>query len=119
MTLTDYNLITTTFEYHIKKAQYEYATEKYLNDIKNFFNGVINTIYYFPIDCVTKKQNPVLSFVTNEAIPPKLMLRFCEEFGYYAPRCDIKELTDWYELYNYRFTKKIDWSLYESYLKMW
>ena len=28
MSLQDYNLIKTTLEYHTKKAQYEYLTEK-------------------------------------------------------------------------------------------
>lgn len=115
MSLQDYNLIKTTLEYHTKKAQYKYLTEKYLNDIRNFFNDCINNVY-FPIDCVTKKHNPVLSFVTIEAIPPRMMLRFCEEFDYYSPRCEMKEFGNTGYLYIYKFTKKIDWSLYEEFL---
>lgn len=115
MNLMDYNLIKTTREYYTKKAQYEYLKESYIREVKNFFNNAIDRVS-FPVEMVKDKDvNPVLSFMTLEEIPPRLMYRFCEEYDYYAPIVEYIELSGHGSIRVYKFTKKnIMWELFKE-----
>lgn len=115
-----YNLYDTCVKYHKYQNQYEYAKEAYIKEIEKFFNhNIFKPI--FPSDLLVQKINPVLTFATFEEIPPRLMYRFCDEFGFYAPTVDYLEKDtsiisgsmESYNIFNdwrvYKFTKKVEW----------
>ena len=108
MNLRDYNLCKTLIQYDILKTRKEYLEEQFIKEIESFFNHGISHVH-FPFSSIPQKHNPVLTFVTLEEIPPRLMLRFCEEFDFYAPTVKFIELRELTSFREYKFTKKIDW----------
>ena len=108
MTLRDYNLCKTLIQYDILKHRKDYLEEMYINEIKSFFNDAISHIN-FPFSLIPQKINPVLTFITYEEIPPRLMYKFCEEFDFYAPTVKYVELSSVSGVREYKFVKKIDW----------
>lgn len=99
-----FSVAETYLKYRKYKSQSEYFYEIYMRDIKAFFNNAISHIN-FPIESIENKINPTLRFATQEEIPPKMMLKFCEEFSFYAPTVKYDELGFRY----YSFVKKVDW----------
>lgn len=102
-----YNLSRLTIKKDLIEKQYDYSYKKYIRDVKEFFNYVPYKVF-FPISELLNHNNPVLTIVIGEEIPPRLMFRFCEEFGYYSPTVEYHETTIG-GLRTYKFTKKVEW----------
>ena len=104
-----FNVANTYLKYRKYKSQFEYSYEIYMRDINAFFNNAISHVN-FPIEHIENKINPTLRFVTMEEIPPKMMLDFCNEFGFYAPTVKYDDLGFRY----YSFVKKVNWDLLKN-----
>jgi len=102
------NLYETCVKYHKYAKQYEYSKELYIKEIKEFFNNYIFRPH-FPSDLLKDGVNPVLTFATMEEIPPKLMYKFCEEFGFYSPTVEYLDSISSEPWRVYKFTKKVNW----------
>lgn len=102
-----FNLSTLTIKKDMIEKQYDFAYTRYIEEIKKFFSYVPYKVF-FPVEELLNKNNPVLTIVIDEEIPPRLMFRFCEEFGYYSPTVEYHEITIG-GLRTYKFTKKVEW----------
>ena len=61
---------------------------EYIKQVKKFYGNAIDTVH------VTFKNGKMyLSFECWEEIPPKMMLDFCNEFGYLSPTCEFHDLS--------------------------
>lgn len=103
-----FNLSRLTLKKDLIETQYDYAYKMYIRSINEFFLNVPFKVI-FPVEVLLDKENPVLTIIIAEEIPPKLMYKFCEEFGYYSPTVEYNEdIID--GLRSYKFTKKVEWS---------
>lgn len=109
-----YNLYDTCVKSHKYAEQYEYAQKAYIRAIEQFFNNCIFKPH-FPSDYLNEGVNPVLTFAAYEEIPPKMMYRFCEEFGFYSPTVEYLENNDSIITWRvYKFKKKVNWEQYKN-----
>ena len=102
-----FNLSTLTIKKDTIEKQYDYAYKMYIRSINEFFLHCPFKVI-FPVEVLLDKENPILTIIIAEEIPPKLMHKFCEEFGYYSPTVEYHEdIID--GLRSYKFVKKVNW----------
>ena len=112
-----FNLSTLTIKKDTIEKQYDYAYKMYIRSINEFFNYAPYKVI-FPVESLLDEDNPVLTIIINEEIPAKLMYKFCEEFGYYAPTVTYHE-DIMNGLRTYKFIKKVNWDNLKDMIKIW
>lgn len=86
-----------------KKKEYDLAETEYIKVIQEFYINMVEHVH------VNFKRNKMyLTFETWDEIPPDMMLDFCNMFGYLAPTCEYKKLSDYVTLRFYKFIKILD-----------
>ena len=90
------------YQLYAAKERYEKDVKRYEEKIKEFFNGHADMVEFDVDHDVVKVRGRY-----EETIPPKLIMDFCDKFGYYMPTLN----TDWihtsvFRYVHYRFSKK-------------
>ncbi|WP_296789476.1 hypothetical protein [uncultured Methanobrevibacter sp.] len=90
------------YQLYAAKERYEKDVKRYEEKIKEFFNGHADMIEFDVDQDVVKVRGRY-----EHPIPPKLIMEFCDKFGYYMPTLKNDWIgTSMFRHVHYRFSKK-------------
>ena len=84
------------------KERYEKDIARYEEKVQEFFGKTVSTVEYD-----TEKHSLKVKGYYDHPIPPKLIMEFCDKFGYYMPNYRKDDIRgSWFKHMIYIFNKK-------------